>query len=191
MLGELCTLGVVMNKYILVAFAVMAMTFYELSGGSEFEPGETSLVIFAEPTPVVETSSDRPEIVARADTSTTSLTDITPARDVIDPVVSNASVVVTPVAREPDTAAVSPEPPTLKLKDAVVEQEPAMDLRFVDGDRVNLRAGPGTDYAVVGKLLRNDMVEVLSDDGNGWLHLRNAASGDEGYVADWLVTAAN
>lgn len=189
--GELCTLGVVMNKYILVAFAVMAMTFYELSGGSEFEPGETSLVIFAEPKPMVEKTDERPAIVARADTSIRPLTDIAPARAVIEPAVSNASVVVTPVALEPETIAVTPEQPELDIQDVAVQQEPSMDLRFVDGDRVNLRAGPGTDFAVVGKLVRNDLVEVLSDDGNGWLHLRNAATGDEGYVADWLVTAAN
>jgi hypothetical protein len=35
------------------------------------------------------------------------------------------------------------------------------------------------------------MVEVLKDDGSGWLHLRDTASGQEGWMADWLVTASN
>jgi uncharacterized protein YgiM (DUF1202 family) len=65
------------------------------------------------------------------------------------------------------------------------------DLRFVDGDRVNVRGGPGTEFAVVGKLFRNDMVEIINDEGNGWLHLRDTVTGDEGWIADWLVTAAN
>ena len=186
------TLGDGMNKYILVAFAVMGMAFYEISGGSEFEPGNTSLVVFATPKPVVTSPVPQPEIVARADTSTTDLTDIAPARAVTDPVVATAEAVITqakagtsiqaaPVVQEP-VVNVEPEP----------ETQP--DFRFVDGDRgdrVNLRGGPGTDYAVVGKLFRNDMVEVIKDEGNGWLHLRARATGDEGWMADWLVTAAN
>ncbi|HKK97130.1 MAG TPA: SH3 domain-containing protein, partial [Marivita sp.] len=82
------------------------------------------------------------------------------------------------------------EPVAVETVEPVVEA-PERDLRFVDGDRVNMRGGPGTDYEVVGKLLRDDMVEVLEDSGNGWLHLRDTASGQEGWMADWLVTAAN
>jgi hypothetical protein len=35
------------------------------------------------------------------------------------------------------------------------------------------------------------MVEIINDEGNGWLHLRDTVTGDEGWIADWLVTAAN
>ncbi|MCI5111689.1 MAG: SH3 domain-containing protein [Marivita sp.] len=181
-----------MNKYILIAFAVMGFGFYELSGGADFEPGTQSLVIFAEPRPSEPAPKPRPEFVARADTGSASLTDIAPVRAVIEPVVAAA-----PASLDSDPTPDAATAATAATEAATVsEPEPGLpdilpDLRFVDGDRVNLRGGPGTDYAVVGKLYRNDMVEILADEGNGWLHLRDTATGDEGWIADWLVTAAN
>ncbi|WP_300584739.1 SH3 domain-containing protein [Marivita sp.] len=186
-----------MNRYILIAFAVMAMAFYELSGGADFEPGDTSLVIFAEPKPIVTKPEPRPEVVARANTRAAELTDIAPTRALIEPVATNPASVVTPVslttqATEDSVVSQNVPQPTAVVNDTVapIPQE-TPDLRFVDGDRVNVRGGPGTDYAVVGKLFRNDMVEVLKDEGNGWLHLRATSTGEEGWIADWLVTAAN
>jgi uncharacterized protein YgiM (DUF1202 family) len=187
-----------MNKYILIAFAVMAMAFYELSGGADFKPGETSLVIFAEPKPYVAEPKKPAELVARADTASSTLTDIAPARAVIAPVATNIVPVVTPAALETEVElAASGDVIVLSEQAAPLIQEVATapatqpDLRFVDGDRVNVRGGPGTEFAVVGKLFRNDMVEIINDEGNGWLHLRDTVTGDEGWIADWLVTAAN
>lgn len=182
-----------MNKYILIAFAVMVMAFYELSGGADFEPGKNSLVIFAEPKPIQPTPLPRPEIVARANTDTglSGLTDIAPARALIEPAATDPAPVVVPVALETEIAVETPEPVLVPSSERLSDPEPQSDLRFVDGDRVNVRGGPGTDYAVVGKLFRNDMVEILADEGNGWLHLRDTVTGEEGWIADWLVTAAN
>jgi hypothetical protein len=182
-----------MNKYILIAFAVMVMAFYELSGGADFEPGNNSLVIFAEPKPVQPDPSSRPEIVARSDTDTglAGLTDIAPARAVIDPVGLNSTPVVVPVALESEIPVEKRDSAIGASQDVAAVDEIQPDLRFVDGDRVNVRGGPGTGYAVVGKLFRNDMVEILADEGNGWLHLRDTVTGEEGWIADWLVTAAN
>lgn len=188
-----------MNKYILVAFAFLGVGFYELSGGSDFEPGTNSLVVFAEPKPAA--PKEKPALVARADTSEPSLTDIAPTRAPARAVVESAPdesvaglalVKLTP-SESPDlpleTETVAAPAEAEILPEPVVQSEP--DLRFVDGDTVNLRGGPGTNFAVVGKLYRNDMVEVLKDEGNGWLHLRDTLTGDEGWMADWLVTAAN
>lgn len=178
-----------MNKYIAVAFALMGVGFYELSGGADFEPGQNSFKVFAEPRPVLAEPEIQPAVVARADTNVASLTEIAPARALIEPVAAALDVA-------PDEAVIDAEPGPVR---DIAVASPAVapdaldqpDLRFVDADRVNMRGGPGTDYAVVGRLLRNDMIEVLKDEGNGWLHLRDTASGDEGWVADWLVTAAN
>lgn len=194
--------GMIMNKYIAVAVAFMGVWFYELSGGSDFEPGEHSLVIFAAPKP---TEPQKPQgigLVARAET-TVPLTEVLPARapvpkeprpSITSEVTEGLSLVkLTTPAPEP-TPELEVEPETPEVIEIVQEPEPqtpAPDLRFVDGDRVNMRGGPGTDYAVVGKLVRNDMVEVLKDEGNGWLHLRDIATGQEGWMADWLVTASN
>ncbi|MFA8386556.1 MAG: SH3 domain-containing protein [Pelagibaca sp.] len=178
-----------MNKYILIAFAVMAMAFYELSGGADFEPGDTSLVVFADPKPSVVAPQPRPEIVARSDNGGSVLTDIAPARAVIEPVVTDAAVTVTPAALETEMVVDAPGQAAAPAEEVLTIAQ--RDLRFVDGDRVNLRGGPGTDYAVVGRLVRNDMVEILQDEGNGWLHLRATETGDEGWMAERLVTAAN
>jgi len=177
-----------MNKYLVIAFAFMGVWFYEASGGADFEPGDNSLVVFAEPKPVTVGSEPRIEMVARADTGA-QLTDITPTRAKTAPQV-DATAGLTLVTLEAPVEEPVVEPVAVETVEPVVEA-PERDLRFVDGDRVNMRGGPGTDYEVVGKLLRDDMVEVLEDSGNGWLHLRDTASGQEGWMADWLVTAAN
>lgn len=183
-----------MNKYILIAFAVMAMAFYELSGGADFEPGSNSLVIFAEPKAVKLEPKPVPEIVARAETGSIGLTEVAPIRALVEPAAPIADPIVTPVALAsdgdiPSQDSVSVAVPEDKVQETVPLPQP--DFRFVEGDRVNLRGGPGTAYAVVRKLVRNDMVEILADEGNGWLHLRDTATGDEGWIADWLVTAAD
>lgn len=66
--------------------------------------------------------------------------------------------------------------------------EPRTDLRTVTGDRVNLRSGPGTDFDVVGSLSRGDEVEILHDDGIGWVQMR-MPDGRIGWIADFLLTA--
>ncbi|MGY9049063.1 hypothetical protein P775_05265 [Puniceibacterium antarcticum] len=71
-----------------------------------------------------------------------------------------------------------------------VARQTAPDMRKVDGDRVNLRAGPGTGHAVLGSLVRGAPVEVLQDGGNGWVKLRAVDSGRVGWMAASLVTAS-
>lgn len=192
-----------MNKFVLIAFAFMGFAFYELSGGSDFVPGNNSLTVFAPAPPVVAASVvDRPAVVARADTTAVDTQQVEPVSAPVAEVVEVEQPTARPdilqgVALASVVAPVVPTPIPEPVVEAVAEPEPEpapvveRDLRFVDGDRVNLRGGPGTDYAVVGKLLRDDMVEVLKDEGNGWLHLRVSATGDEGWIADWLLTAAN
>lgn len=182
-----------MNKYILVAFAFMGIGFYELSGGSDFEPGDTTLEVFADPRPMPARDRPAPSRVARADTTATPLTDIAPIRAVATPSSTVSEPPLAPVSLEPGSETLidtAPEPEEAADTQAVLE-DATPDLRFVDGDRVNMRGGPGTDYAVIGRLRRNDMVEVIEDEGNGWLHLRDSVTGNEGWIADWLVTASD
>ncbi|WP_432689376.1 SH3 domain-containing protein [Pseudooceanicola sp. C21-150M6] len=65
------------------------------------------------------------------------------------------------------------------------------DIREVTGNRVNMRNGPGTNYAIVDRLTRGQEVEVLSEPGNGWLELRVNDTGQVGWMADFLVTASS
>lgn len=65
------------------------------------------------------------------------------------------------------------------------------DIRFVTGDVVNVRSGPGTAFEAVGKLTGGTEVIVIDEPGNGWVLLEVAETGETGWMADWLVTAAN
>ena len=62
------------------------------------------------------------------------------------------------------------------------------DIRSVSGNRVNVRGGPGTEFDVVSKLGRGDDVEVLQDNGDGWVLMRPLEGGPEGWMADFLLT---
>jgi uncharacterized protein YgiM (DUF1202 family) len=61
-------------------------------------------------------------------------------------------------------------------------------IRRVNGDLVNMRTGPGTSNAVIGQLPRGAAVEILGDNGAGWVRLRPVDGGPEGWVADFLLT---
>ncbi len=63
------------------------------------------------------------------------------------------------------------------------------DIRTVSGNRVNVRGGPGTDFGIVSRLVRGDAVEVLQDDGTGWVLMRPLDGDVEGWMADFLLTS--
>lgn len=65
------------------------------------------------------------------------------------------------------------------------------DIWRVTGDRVNFRAGPSTDDAVLTALVRGDEVEFLAEMPDGWAHLRVVASGTEGYMATRFLEPVN
>ena len=54
-----------------------------------------------------------------------------------------------------------------------------------------MRAGPGTDYDVLDKLTQGTEVAILFDNGDGWVELRVLDSGQQGWIADYLLVAAN
>ncbi len=65
------------------------------------------------------------------------------------------------------------------------------EYRLVKAARVNMRSGPGTDYEVVDQLTQGTEVAILHDDGYGWVELRVLESGQEGWMADYLLVSAN
>jgi hypothetical protein len=64
------------------------------------------------------------------------------------------------------------------------------DIRRIAGNAANMRSGPGTDFEKVDQLTRGTSVEVLDRRGT-WVELRDINTGQTGWMADWLVTAAN
>ena len=77
------------------------------------------------------------------------------------------------------------------VEEEVAAAEPIADIREVTAARVNMRNGPGQNFNVVAKLNSGEKVEILQDPGDGWVKLRVAESGRVGWMADFLLTAAN
>lgn len=191
-----------MSKFIFLTFAFLAWAFYEMSGGNEFQPEARAN------TNLTDQNSDGQDAIQVSSKSEPVATEKTP--------VSREQPAVTRVSfsqpnfdlrrpNEAEIAAVDPEvlasfgralndgpvaAPAVQTNDGE-STEVVTDLRRVTGNRVNMRNGPGTEYSVVGRLTRGETVEVMSEPGNGWLKLRVSDSGRIGWMADFLVTAAN
>jgi len=108
---------------------------------------------------------------------------------------------VATVAADPDkiarlVAAAGAVRPATAARPAAATATPASaaddrDLRQVSASRVNMRQGPGTDFSVVDRLTQGTAVEVLRDEGTGWVELRVLDTGRVGWMADYLLAAAN
>lgn len=194
-----------MMRLILLTFGFMGWSWYELSGGSEFEPGENGLRVLAkveaealpEAKPVVAAVSEPKPVVTRAKTGVTELASVSAAS------FPETSKVVT-VVPHPGRVKTVEEPVRLASLETLVKGETLVnsetvtaapevkiDYRIVTGNRVNLRAGPGTSYGVVTKLLRGDDVEVLQDDGTGWVKLRSFDGNQIGWMSESFLEVAS
>jgi uncharacterized protein YgiM (DUF1202 family) len=67
----------------------------------------------------------------------------------------------------------------------VITSSSAQDVRIVSGDRTNVRGGLSTDYEVVGRLTRGVEVEVLDDNGDGWIEMRSLDGVTFGWMAEF------
>lgn len=104
------------------------------------------------------------------------------------PVATPAPAVVPAPAPAPDPVAVEvaePEPEPLPEPPPA----PAADIRLVSAERINVREGPSTDFAVVGRLTRDEAVTVVAEAGDGWVRVRIEGDGIEGFVAARLLRA--
>ncbi|MGR3760759.1 SH3 domain-containing protein [Roseobacteraceae bacterium NS-SX3] len=225
-----------MPRYILVSFAFLGWTFYEMSGGSDFVPP-------AQPAPdqVAEagtaTAAPRPaETVSRSGAASVPL-EVTAASLVTRPVIQPAEAAPAPGSTRPaanpnlraqialsrieaagsviasaDTVFSDEPAATVQLASATgglapalaaaepeaeipaaapaeeAGTEPAADLRYVRGSRVNMRMGPGTAYPVIARVVSGDEVEVFEDSGTGWLRLRVVEKGRVGWIAASLIS---
>ena len=207
-----------MKRFILLTFGFMGWAFYEMSGGSEFESASDRMarlnpapeVVVAEVAPAVETQvADAPSEVIdtdppATDTVTRVSLNLTSIQDAADqatqavaptPAVSNLDP-DTGVAVNTDTTTASADTPAIipsliaPNDTGVVTQVASFtDVRTVSGNRVNVRGGPGTDYSVVSRLVRGDAVEIIEDNGNGWVLMRPVEGGTQGWMADFLLTS--
>lgn len=151
-----------MSKFIVGTFLLLGFGFYELSGGSDFEPEVRPLE-----TAVISTKS----------------IDIVPFDE---PVVTRASLEVEAAPLAEVEPAAEPEivPAALEVAPTVAEVAVELDLREVSGRRVNMRAGPSTNDAVLDTLVRGTQIEVLDVNADGWARLRVLDTDQIGWMAE-------
>ena len=191
-----------MTRFVFLSFAFLGWAFYEVSGGSDFEPQPPDRLMVAEAAtaqPALETAESSASVTTAALLTTektvtqspTSLDVPTTRRDT-GPAEVRPALVSMPMptpATERVRIGPSPSAPTeATLGTPAVEQEQVADLRSVRGSRVNMRSGPGTSYGVIGSLARGDRVEVLRDPGGGWVKLKVEETGRIGWMSARLLT---
>jgi hypothetical protein len=193
-----------MVKFIAIAFGFLGLAFYELSGGSDFD-GEALRLSRVEVGPV---KQGLPKIADAAKDIGSDDAEFEVSRATVNLVSEEKSKIIASVLTlaQPEKIEATPaslvvdvvEEPLgeLILPSLIVEPEAfevitstsAQDVRIVSGDRVNVRGGPSTNYEVVGRLTRGVEVEVLDDNGDGWIEMRSLDGVTFGWMADFLLS---
>ncbi|VAV97040.1 hypothetical protein MNBD_ALPHA07-641 [hydrothermal vent metagenome] len=197
-----------MKLFILITFTFLGWAFYVISGGADYapRPGTLQARVVEEKTPPVRGLND--SAIHEDESTTASLADIDVSKGdgtqitlasvgkVGDDELAETAKTIEDTGTDLEKVAVL----TLDTLDedvAVVESvivpettQPG-DIREVAGKVVNMRGGPGTSFERVGALTKGTEIEVLEDPGNGWIRLLVLETGEMGWIADWLVTAAN
>lgn len=167
-----------MPKLIVVSSLMLFWAFYEMSGGADFEPKSQVAEIEvpkAEPAPALQIA---PASIVEASFEVVETTPLPPAAPVPAPTpVFYAEPVIIPAP-----AAAVPEPV------AVTEPAAPVDLRYVSGNRVNLRAGPGTQHAVLATLPRGTATAFIEANDDGWVKIRMQDSDQVGWMAARLLS---
>ncbi|SEW46495.1 SH3 domain-containing protein [Cognatiyoonia koreensis] len=164
-----------MGKLIVGTFLILGLAFYELSGGSDFVPESritqvaTAEVIEEAPAPEVTRASNATLVNVAAEPEPTPVPEAEILQAVAEVVEEEA------------------EPAPAPVEIAVTEPEP-LDLRLVGSSRVNMRAGPGTTYAVLDTLDGGTQTEVIEVNADGWARVRISDTGQIGWMAERLLS---
>lgn len=199
------------SRFVVASFLGLGWAFYELSGGADFAPPERPETVAEAPVAQAQT----PAPVLASATVVPSSKEVVPTpltpRPAADPALRQQ------IAREQlaqvgsslsSDAAFDGRIPTGGLQlvslegglSAITTQPAAPvvaverpdpqgpDVRYVNASRVNMRQGPGTNYSVLTRLLANDKVIILEDNGAGWLRLKVDDDNRVGWIAASLLT---
>lgn len=180
--------GDAVGKFIVFTFLVLGVVFYEMSGGSDFEPELRAPIAVAKTELPAAPAPIEPQ-VARADTS--SLIEIPrPERqESATPVVERVAFTA-PLPAGEVLITPAPEPAAVETVETVpvIEQTPVVDVRAVAGEWVNMRSGPSTDFRVLDTLPRGTEAEVIEVNGDGWARIVIMQTGQEGWMAERLLS---
>lgn len=146
---------------------------------------------------VIDTDPPLKDDVVRVAMNTTTATDAQPEAQIIQAVangsMNNAQVqnaaVVTSSADTPSIILPSLIATDETDSSTVTQISSSRDMRIVSGSRVNVRSGPGTRFGVVDKLTEGDEVNVLEDNGKGWVRFQTPDGSTDGWVADFLLAS--
>lgn len=108
-------------------------------------------------------------------------------RPVLFGVVASASIALVAVAIVRTSGTVAPAPARAFTPPAV-QSPPRYERRVVTGSGVNLRAGPGTEHPLAGRVARGETVDLLQAETDGWAHIR-LGDGRRGYIAARFLAA--
>ena len=202
-----------MLRFIVLTFAFLGWAFFELSGGTAYQPRDGSrqavaleqralqegVRLAADQTPQVWTTDQTAEPIILASADTAGLRVVSdaaaPAAQLVgaDKTLALQSQGIIDRRIEnlslaaPSTFAQGAAYATAAATVAPVTQD-LRDLRQITGAGVNMRAGPGTSFGVLSRLTRNTQVEVLETQNNGWIRLRDLDSKRVGWVAAKFVS---
>ncbi|MGR3702639.1 MAG: SH3 domain-containing protein [Paracoccaceae bacterium] len=201
-----------------MTFAFLGWSFYQISGGADYQPREGSrqavaLQVEAErklaalsPNTMASaipaaSAPDKPEVTRNLIdlTSMPAVTDRSaqPVRLLPQDLPSADTLADTVDKRVANLSLAQPAAFAQAAGMAPVSPEnlpqPAQDLRdlrHITGTSVNMRTGPGTSFGVLARVTRDTEVEVLETYENGWLRLRVIDSSKVGWVSSKLVSDA-
>ncbi|MEM8979851.1 MAG: SH3 domain-containing protein [Pseudomonadota bacterium] len=90
-----------------------------------------------------------------------------------------------PTVRETETASTQLE----TLEATAPRQNRSDDMRTVTANRMNFRAGPGTNFDIIGKVVNGDVTYVLETNGAGWARVE-LEDGTQGWLAERFLSAS-
>lgn len=131
-----------------------------------------------------EPDQDAPLLLPGLGISGLSLDDNASAVSLADGVRARLAESNTQPLRRPDVSSVES---AADVTESPESDEDALPMGQVTATSVNLRAGPSTAEAVVGRASQGDMVEVLGDAAPGWSTIRDPASGDTVYMSSQFL----
>lgn len=187
-----------MGKFIIGSFAILAWTFYVMSGGANFQP-ETRTAAAEAPQPEVTRAQTASLIEVSLPVVAAPVQAAAPVES-LPPVEALPAQTAEPVTISLDTAPVfagetdssGPIEPTFTSLSApapVAVGSPDMTaIRQVAGRAVNMREGPSTSFDVIDTLQQGTQTEVIESDGAGWVRVRVVDTGQMGWMAERLLT---
>ena len=196
-----------MMKLATASMFVLFWVFYEVSGGADFTPRERVVVsqapwVLREQAEQAALQAPMAETAPVAVVTATPLSPATPTPAATPVQVALQTEEVPDVEEEAVITAATAAPaetsdevievaftPTTRAKTLRLSPPVAApaEVLLVSGSRVNMRAGPGINHAVLETLLLGTRVEKVSAADNGWMEIRLVNGGSIGWMsADFL-----